>query len=219
MKYLRIILLSQLLAISVLLLVQNERTIEPEYTTEISQIEQVELPQELVVPKEPEPVQLPTPEPVKPVETKPIVVEIPVVAAPVVETPTKLAENAIESIINDSRQANGLRRLDSNHKLRDSACAKAQHILKYQYWAHVAPDGTTPWFFFVQAGYDYMLAGENLAYGYRNDTETVDAWLNSPAHRENIMNNSFREQGVCSIVGLFIGAKVTMTVQHLGIHQ
>lgn len=40
------------------------------------------------------------------------------------------------------------------------------------------------------------IVGENVAMGYDNSASLVDAWLNSPEHRENIMNPTFRRTGI-----------------------
>lgn len=39
-------------------------------------------------------------------------------------------------------------------------------------------------------------SGENIAWGYWNATEVMDAWMRSPAHRANILNCSARSIGV-----------------------
>jgi hypothetical protein len=45
-------------------------------------------------------------------------------------------------------------------------------------------------------GYQYSTAAENIAYGQRNPTEVVTAWMNSPGHRANILNGALMELGV-----------------------
>lgn len=40
------------------------------------------------------------------------------------------------------------------------------------------------------------LVGENVAYGYESGRLNVTAWMNSPPHRENILNSKFRMIGV-----------------------
>ena len=40
------------------------------------------------------------------------------------------------------------------------------------------------------------MAGENVAYGYRNGQATVRAWMKSPSHRSNILERRFRLIGV-----------------------
>jgi len=42
------------------------------------------------------------------------------------------------------------------------------------------------------------------------------AWLNSPTHRSNIMNNKFTEIGIATAVGTYKGRKTTFVVQMFG---
>lgn len=96
---------------------------------------------------------------------------------------------------NSNRTANGLPAFTSNAKLNSAAQSKANHMIANDYWAHVAPDGTTPWFFFDQAGYAYLVAGENLAYGFDTSLGTVNGWMASPGHRDNILLPAYEEVG------------------------
>lgn len=40
--------------------------------------------------------------------------------------------------------------------------------------------------------------GENIAMGQRTSDEAVSAWMNSPGHRANILNNSYKRIGVAA---------------------
>lgn len=62
------------------------------------------------------------------------------------------------------------------------------------YWAHTAPDGTGPWYFFDRSGYAYIKAGENLAYGFASSQDTINGWLNSPSHKANMLGD-YRDVG------------------------
>ena len=41
-----------------------------------------------------------------------------------------------------------------------------------------------------------VTAGENIAKGYSTPERVVDAWMNSPGHRANILNPSYTMIGV-----------------------
>lgn len=99
----------------------------------------------------------------------------------------EMSREGLLSGTNNARTANGLAPLSLNSQLNNSAQAKAQHMADYNYWAHVAPDGTQPWYFFNQAGYVYIRAGENLAYGFMSSQGAIDGWMNSPSHRANML--------------------------------
>lgn len=88
---------------------------------------------------------------------------------------------------NEYRAQAGLAKLTLNDKLGRAAQAKANDMIADNYWDHIAPDGTTPWKFVQQAGYDYDAAGENLAYGFSTSSQITAAWMNSPEHRDNIL--------------------------------
>jgi uncharacterized protein YkwD len=47
------------------------------------------------------------------------------------------------------------------------------------------------------SGYqDSPVYGENLAYGFDNAGETLDAWIDSPSHHANLVRSSFVTIGV-----------------------
>ncbi len=121
--------------------------------------------------------------------------------------------------INQQRQTSGAPALVPNSALNQAAFAKAQNMFTQQYWAHVAPDGTQPWFFFKQAGYNYSIAGENLARDFANTPDMVSAWMQSPTHKENIMNARYRETGVAVVNGTLLGTETTLVVQLFGSPQ
>lgn len=85
--------------------------------------------------------------------------------------------------------------LKLNAELSAAAQAKAQDMVSKGYWAHISPNGTTPWNFISNSGYDYFAAGENLAYGFTNAEATVTGWMNSREHRANLLNQDFTDVG------------------------
>lgn len=90
---------------------------------------------------------------------------------------------------NDYRDRSDLPALKLNTDLSRAAQAKAESMVAKNYWSHVAPDGTTPWYYFQKVSYDYAAAGENLAYGFSTSDQVVTAWMNSAEHRDNILGN------------------------------
>jgi len=117
---------------------------------------------------------------------------------------------------NSRRKAAGLNSLTMNASLSKAAKAKANDMFKYNYWAHVSPTGTSPWYFFDKVGYDYIYAGENLAVDFQNSDDVVDAWYNSPAHRDNLLNKHYTEIGFAVVNGKLNGRETTLVVQLFG---
>ncbi|RJR26403.1 CAP domain-containing protein [candidate division WWE3 bacterium] len=117
---------------------------------------------------------------------------------------------------NQKRGELGLEPLKINPVLSEAAQKKAEHMFQNNYWAHIAPDGTEPWDFILGEGYDYVYAGENLAKNFGTSDDVVDAWYNSSSHRENLLNNHYKEIGFAVVNGVLDGYETTLVVQMFG---
>lgn len=127
-----------------------------------------------------------------------------------------ISPDEVIRLTNEKRAQNGLAPVTLNSTLSQAAQAKGADMLNKDYWAHVAPDGTQPWKFFVDFGYKYRYAGENLARDFTNPSSTVDAWMNSPSHRENMLNPKYKDIGVAVVEGDLAGVDTTIVVQFFG---
>lgn len=96
---------------------------------------------------------------------------------------------------NKDRASNSKGALRLNDQLNSAAQAKAEDMVTRNYWSHNTPDGNPPWIFISNAGYSYQKAGENLAYGFKDSSATVDGWMNSPPHRQNLLDGDFLDVG------------------------
>lgn len=115
---------------------------------------------------------------------------------------------------NLQRTGNGLAPLIENAKLNSAASRKVQDMFNRQYFEHVSPDGKNVGDLVEGYGYAYISVGENLALGnYKNDQELVQAWMDSPGHRANILSTKFTEVGVAVGKGLFEGRQTWLAVQ------
>lgn len=117
---------------------------------------------------------------------------------------------------NASRAANGLSPLSLDNTLNTSAQLKANDMVEKNYWSHVSPDGTQPWYWFEQAGYTYASAGENLAYGFSTGAEVETAWMNSAEHKANVLGNYDNVGFGISNSTNFQGGENTVVVAHYG---
>ncbi|EKD94570.1 MAG: hypothetical protein ACD_26C00034G0105 [uncultured bacterium] len=122
----------------------------------------------------------------------------------------------VVNLTNQKRTEAGLSALSLNEKLSAAAYTKGRDMIDRDYWAHVAPDGTQPWKFFTNFGYKYRYAGENLARDFSNASDAVNAWMNSPTHRENILNTKYKEIGIGVVEGDLAGSDTTVIVQFFG---
>ncbi|MEJ0020969.1 MAG: CAP domain-containing protein [Candidatus Doudnabacteria bacterium] len=108
------------------------------------------------------------------------------------------------SRINAERTQRFIPALITNGKLINAAIGKAQDMMTRSYFAHVDPDGNYVWPRIEAAGYTpYLTLGENLAMDFTSASDMVSAWMNSPTHRENIVNPKFEDQGLATIAGTF----------------
>jgi len=129
------------------------------------------------------------------------------------------SEITVQKVIdqtNQKRQELGLTLLKYNSLLSESATKKAQDMFANNYWAHTSPKGTTPWDFIKSVNYKYSAAGENLARDFYDTDSLMKAWMNSPTHRDNIVNSKYQEIGIGVVNGVLGGIKTTLVVQHFG---
>ncbi|HTE58052.1 MAG TPA: CAP domain-containing protein [Verrucomicrobiae bacterium] len=108
---------------------------------------------------------------------------------------TEISAGGLLSTTNSQRTANGAGSLSLSGQLNSAAQAKANDMVARDYWSHTTPDGQQPWVFIDSTGYKYSKAGENLAYGFATSSETVSGWMNSPAHKANMLDTSFTQVG------------------------
>lgn len=117
---------------------------------------------------------------------------------------------------NEKRLAEKLGGLTPNPLLEKAAQLKADDMAEKGYFSHNAPDGTTPWHWFNEVGYNYAAAGENLAVNFTDSKDVTEAWLSSPTHRANIMNANYTEIGIATAHGTYKGKDAIFVVQEFG---
>lgn len=126
---------------------------------------------------------------------------------------TDITVDKLLSLTNQERINNKLPPLRYSDKLAKAAEEKAKDMFTKNYWAHYAPDGTTPWEFILSSGYKYEYAGENLAKDFMFSDGVVSAWMNSKTHRENILRPNYDEVGFGVVNGVLNGEETTLVVQ------
>ncbi len=119
-------------------------------------------------------------------------------------------------LTNIERQKKGLGTVVENEALDKAAKLKAVNMFEENYWAHFAPSGKTPWDFILGSGYKFTFAGENLAKNFYTSDEVVQAWMNSPTHRDNLLNANYKDIGIAVAEGVLNGQKTTLIVQEFG---
>ncbi|OIJ66542.1 CAP domain-containing protein [Streptomyces mangrovisoli] len=113
-------------------------------------------------------------------------------------TPDGLARTTADvvALTNRERAAAGLRALSVDARLTAAAQAHSADMVARDFYAHTSPDGSQPWDRAAAAGSRMRTVGENIACGQRSAAEVVEGWMNSPAHRDNILKGDFTHIGV-----------------------
>jgi uncharacterized protein YkwD len=128
-----------------------------------------------------------------------------------------LTKEGVIQWTNAQRAKYGLSPLRENARLNVSAAVKAEDMFEKQYFAHESPSGLGVKDLADDVAYDFILIGENLALGNFEDDQTlVQAWMDSPGHRANILNANYQEIGASVIKGVFEGKTTWISVQHFG---
>jgi hypothetical protein len=96
---------------------------------------------------------------------------------------------------NTARAANGVAALSLSAKLDAAAQNSADDMAARNYWSHNTPEGNPPWIWVTGQGYSYQKLGQNLATGFSDEQNTINGWMNSPPHRENLLDPAFKEVG------------------------
>jgi len=108
--------------------------------------------------------------------------------------------NELHRIINEERENHGLSAL----VLREDLCETAQ-VRAYEAaenWSHTRPDGAEWDTVLKQAEIPYRAAGENLfAANILDAKAALQGWLDSAAHRENLLRDSFTATGLAIVDG------------------
>ena len=100
------------------------------------------------------------------------------------------------SQINLARRKEGLSTLTLSDKLCEVAQVRAVEQSQMGGISHKRPDGSEWYTILKEYGLSATGCGENLAVNYSSASAVVKAWLESPAHKTNIMNTQYVSMGI-----------------------
>jgi uncharacterized YkwD family protein/spore coat assembly protein SafA len=113
----------------------------------------------------------------------------------------KLIEKQVITLTNLERQYAGLPPLKINWELSRVARYKSKDMKELNYFSHDSPTYGSPFTMINNFKISFRTAAENLAAGQRTPKEVVNAWMNSPGHRANILKKEVSEIGVGYVNG------------------
>ncbi|MFG2679617.1 CAP domain-containing protein [Streptomyces sp. NPDC048392] len=105
-------------------------------------------------------------------------------------------EAQVLALVNEERSAAGCSPVTANDRLTRAADDYSDVMAGSGVMSHTGPDGSTMASRVEAAGYRWSTLGENIARGQADAASVMDSWMNSPGHRANILNCSFKELGV-----------------------
>jgi uncharacterized protein YkwD len=110
--------------------------------------------------------------------------------------PDTRVQQDVLSIVNEQRRFRGCPELWLDDRLMDAARTHAAEMANHVYFDHESLAGETAGERVEETGYDWWSYAENIARGQDSPDEVVQDWMDSPPHRDNILNCSLREVGV-----------------------
>ncbi len=129
---------------------------------------------------------------------------------------SSVSKDKIIDLANGDRKDKGIPELSENEKLSQAAADKAEDMVLNNYFSHTSPQEITPWHWIEKEDYDYNYAGENLAMDFTSAEKMNEAWMASPTHRANILNEKYKEIGIAIKEGVISGHTTTVVVQMFG---
>jgi uncharacterized protein YkwD len=99
-------------------------------------------------------------------------------------------------LTNEFRAENGVAPLTANDELDTAAQGHSDDMAQADFFNHIGSDGSDPQDRAAEAGYSSQFLGENIAAGQTSPEDVVQAWIDSPGHRENMLRPQFTEIGV-----------------------
>ena len=111
------------------------------------------------------------------------------------ESPETLSfAHQVVKLVNEERAKAGLSPLQIVEKAEAAAAVRAKEIETS--FSHTRPNGSSFSTALKEQGVSFRGSGENIAWGQKTPEAVMNAWMNSPGHRANILNRSFTGIGV-----------------------
>jgi uncharacterized protein YkwD len=108
----------------------------------------------------------------------------------------QLDTSEIYNLMNQERTKAKLKNFAYKDELYDSAAAKCEDMKKNNYYTHTSPSGVDYTTFIKKSVPTAKVTGENLGAGYADNASIINEWMQSPKHKENILNPKFTSVGV-----------------------
>lgn len=119
-----------------------------------------------------------------------------------------VAEQAMVGLVNKERSSRGLKELQFDGRLRDIGRNHSADMFKRGYFSHYSPEGKTVADRVLEAGIDFLVVGENLAFAPTLES-AHKGLMNSEGHRANILSEDYGRVGIGVMDGGVYGKMFT----------
>ncbi|MEU9121024.1 CAP domain-containing protein [Streptomyces sp. NPDC048506] len=110
-------------------------------------------------------------------------------------TAADFAQKVVD-LVNAQRAQHGCGPLTVDRRIQKAAQAHSDDMAARNYYAHDTPEGVDPGTRMTNAGFRWQSWAENIFKSPKDPATAVDGWMDSPGHRDNILNCSYKVTGV-----------------------
>lgn len=121
---------------------------------------------------------------------------LPLVTKPANPNALNPFEQEVLNIVNAERAQVGCGALTPNDKLVVAARGHSLDMANNDFFSHTGSNGSSPGDRIEAQGYNWSWWGENIAAGYTTPADVMNGWMDSPGHRDNILDCNFTEIGI-----------------------
>ncbi len=111
-------------------------------------------------------------------------------------TSTDLAIQEFVRLVNAKRRSIGCAELKWDSRVAAIALDHSADMVSRHFFSHTNPDKKGPSERLRESNMGFSSAAENLVRYAKTAQEAFDAWLRSPGHRRNMLDNRFTRHGV-----------------------
>jgi uncharacterized protein YkwD len=119
---------------------------------------------------------------------------------PAVRAPMQVASTVVD-LVNKQRAAAGLAPVVEDGRLDTAANGQSTDQADHLAMSHTGSNGSNGGDRIEWVGFSWSAWGENVAAGQTTSQQVMEAWMNSPGHRANILKPTFTNIGVAAVKG------------------
>lgn len=117
---------------------------------------------------------------------------------------TPQTHEAFAILLNDERAGGGVVELVEDSRLSLAAQGHAQDMVTNGYLSHTDLQGGSAGDRALAAGYDWNFIAENIAQGFYSNASVIQAWMNSPPHHDNMLDERAEDFGLGRVNGTWV---------------